>query len=130
MDTSESEPHESVARDSRGRRIVKRRHRSIEEKRAIVAEAFAPGASAAAVARQYGVNSNLVFNWQRQQQRGLLESRTRRMSGRTLVPVKLLETLGTPSTGVRVEFGNGMQLHIGAECDAGLLARLMPLLRA
>ena len=34
-------------------------------KREIVAAATAPGASVAAVARQYGVNSNLVFTWRR-----------------------------------------------------------------
>jgi len=42
---------------------TKRRHRSREEKRRIVEEALAEGASVAAVARAHGVNANLVFNW-------------------------------------------------------------------
>ncbi|PNA33721.1 hypothetical protein C1Y15_35210 [Pseudomonas sp. MPR-LB5] len=38
-----------------------RRLRTNEEKRQIVAEATAAGASVAAVARKHGVNANLVF---------------------------------------------------------------------
>jgi transposase len=34
-------------------------------KRQVVAEASAPGVSVAAVARRYGLNANLVFNWRR-----------------------------------------------------------------
>ena len=34
-----------------------------EEKHRIVAEAFLPGASVADVARRYGINANLLFNW-------------------------------------------------------------------
>jgi len=46
---------------------VRRRHRSWPEalKREIVAAASAPGASVSVVARQYDVNTNLVFTWRR-----------------------------------------------------------------
>jgi transposase len=48
-------------------RAVKRPRRawSEEEKRRIVEEALAPGASVAEVARRHGANANLVFNWRR-----------------------------------------------------------------
>jgi hypothetical protein len=44
---------------------VRRRHRSWPEalKREIVAASLAPGASVSLVARQYDVNTNLVFTW-------------------------------------------------------------------
>src|SRR3954464_12103767 len=42
-----------------------RRSWSDDEKRKIVAEALLPGASVAEIARRYGVNANLVFNWRR-----------------------------------------------------------------
>ncbi len=42
-----------------------RRSWSRAEKRRIVAEAFRPGASAADVARGYGLNANQLFNWRR-----------------------------------------------------------------
>jgi transposase len=40
-----------------------RRSWSAEEKRQIVDEAMAPGASVAEIARRHGVNANLVFTW-------------------------------------------------------------------
>ena len=43
---------------------VKRQHRSIAEKRRIVEETFAPGASVALIARANGVNANQVFGCQ------------------------------------------------------------------
>lgn len=50
----------------------KRRKHSIAEKRRIVEETLAPGASVARVARAHGVNANQVFTWRRLYQRGLL----------------------------------------------------------
>ena len=46
---------------------VRRPHRwwSEEFKRRVVVEATAPGASAAAIARRYDLNANLLFNWKR-----------------------------------------------------------------
>jgi transposase len=52
---------------------TRRMLRTNEEKRRIVAEAMAPGASVAAVARKHGVNANLLFGWRRLHKRGLLE---------------------------------------------------------
>jgi transposase len=139
MDTHTVTAQERVAVDTRGRRIAPRRHRPIEEKRAIVAEASAAGASIAEVARRYGVNANLVFHWKRLAERGLLETHTRRMSGRRLVPVKLLEAKAAPPTAagaatatlgmLRVQFPSGIALEIGGTPDAQLLERLIGLLR-
>lgn len=42
-----------------------RRSWSRAEKRRIIAKAFRPGASAADVARSYGLNANQLFNWRR-----------------------------------------------------------------
>jgi len=44
---------------------LKRRYRTLEEKRGIVEEALAKGASVARVARTHGINANLVFNWRK-----------------------------------------------------------------
>jgi transposase len=42
-----------------------RRSWSDEDKRRIVEEAIAPGASVANITRRYGVNANLLFNWRK-----------------------------------------------------------------
>ena len=62
--------------DTSERAVVKRepqrRRRSVAEKRGIVEETLAPGASVARVARAHGVNANQVFHWRRQYRQGLL----------------------------------------------------------
>jgi transposase-like protein len=49
----------------RNYRLVGVRYWAAEEKRKIVAESLAPGASMAEVARRHGVNPNLRFTWRR-----------------------------------------------------------------
>jgi transposase len=44
-------------------RAERRRRWSPEEKQAIVAESLAPGASATAVARKYGIGTRLLYKW-------------------------------------------------------------------
>ena len=68
---------------------LKRRYRSKQERRRIVEETLAPGASVARVARVHEVNANQVFYWRRLYQQGLLDDGT---STATLVPVQLSDT--------------------------------------
>jgi len=62
-----------------------RLNRSDSERREIILASFAPGASIAGVARAYGVNANLLWNWRKKF----------KLSGQTL-PAKL--------EGVKVDF--------------------------
>ena len=56
-----------------------RQRRSIAEKRRIVEETLAPGASVARVARAHGINANQVFGWRRLYLReGLVFAESRR----------------------------------------------------
>jgi transposase len=86
----------------------RRRTRSLDERKRVVEEALAPGVSVAAVARQHGLNANLVFKWIRRSREGWRD-RGRELAkdkpvvvspperdGPAFVPVKLLE-LDTPS---------------------------------
>jgi transposase len=68
MDTSDQASVSIGAAD-----IPPRRMRTNDEKRRIVEEALAPGASVAAVARRHGLNANLLFGWRRLHKQGLLE---------------------------------------------------------
>jgi len=47
-----------------------RRSWSLEEKRRLVAETCAPGASVSMVARRYDVNTNMLFTWRREMAAG------------------------------------------------------------
>lgn len=72
----------------------KRQYRALEEKRRIVEETLAEGASVAGVARAHGVNANLVFNWRKLYQRGGLGG-----SGAVkLLPVKVTPESSSPLT--------------------------------
>jgi transposase len=74
---------------------VKRRTWSLEERQRIVAEALAPGASVAAVARRHGLNANLIFKWLRRSREGWLDRRRaptkETAAAQTFVPVEVLE---------------------------------------
>ena len=86
-----------------------RRARSLEERQRIVAEALAPGASVAAVARRHGLNANLIFKWIRRSREGWLDRRRAppketvgatmlpEPAAPTFVPVKLLELSPAPA---------------------------------
>jgi transposase len=90
MDTSELATVETVKR-------VKRRRRSVGEKRRIVEETLEAGASVARVARRHAVNANQVFNWRKQYREGRLGK------GRTsnLLPVAVSESPSDQSEAVR-----------------------------
>jgi len=49
-----------------------RRYRTIAERRSIVEETFAPGASVSRIAQAHGVNANQLFGWRKMYHEGLL----------------------------------------------------------
>src|SRR4051794_35892902 len=68
----------------------KRRHRSKQERRAVVEETLRPGASVAIIARQHGVNANQVFHWRKLYRDGLLDVAP---STPQLLPVRVAEVV-------------------------------------
>lgn len=75
---------------------ARRRMRTLEEKLAIVEQATRPGVSVAAVAREHGVNANLIFGWVRLHRRGLLQSQ-RQAKAAPLLPVQITTPTLTPT---------------------------------
>jgi transposase len=66
VDTSEQMTVEAASQ------VKKRQRRSVEEKRRIVEETLAAGASVARVARRHAVNANQVFYWRKKYGEGRL----------------------------------------------------------
>ncbi len=105
-----------------------RQRRSVAEKRRIVEETFAAGASVAGVARTHGVNANQVFNWRRLYQRGLLGG----TPPAALVSVKVAEAPApsatpesaaapsAPSGSIQLRLPKG-QLHVEGAVDPACL---------
>jgi len=124
-----------------------RRLRTNEEKRRIVEEATARGASVAAVARKHGVNANLVFGWVRLHRSGMLEQCREPAA---LVPVKIetptvlpdptsrtestsavKATSSRPSRGyVEVSLPGGVIVRVHGRVERDTLAGTLAVLRA
>src|ERR1035438_7333584 len=73
----------------------KRQRRSIAEKRRIVELAMLPGASVAGVARQHGVNANMVHCWRNLYRQGRLGEK--RADSIRLLPVSVSEPAIVPA---------------------------------
>ena len=73
----------------------KRQRRSIAEKRRIVELATLPGASVAGVARQHGVNANMVHYWRNLYRQGRLGEK--RGDSIRLLPVSVSEPTVAPA---------------------------------
>ena len=125
MDTS-TEPTRSS--------LQPRKQRSVAEKRRIVEETLAAGASVARVARANGVNANQVFQWRRLYQAGRL--------GGTPGAIKLLPvtvessssaaeaSVPTPPAGtIHIKLGQA-QIRVEGHADAVLLRMVLESLRA
>ena len=97
MDTSQQVA--VISRDKQGSVATPRQRRSIVEKRRIVEETLAAGASVARVARVHGVNANQVFGWCRLYLAGRLGEQK---PGVKLLPVRVSESKSAP---VVVEHG-------------------------
>lgn len=115
-----------------GRR--RRRHWADDEKRRIVAEADAPGASVSMVARRYDLNANMLFTWRRQL--GLAD-RTSAEATAAFVPAQIagpdlptapsevIMPVGTVTGRMEIILAQGDRIIAGSDVDAAALARVL-----
>jgi transposase len=139
MDTSQQTAVTSRDRAA-GSVAAQRQRRSIAEKRRIVEETLAPGASVARVARAHGVNANQVFGWRRLYLAGRLGEQK---PGIKLLPVRVSESKSAPVVvehrvtdfshpqpgTIHIEFRQA-QVRIEGNADPALVRVLLEYLRA
>src|SRR3984885_12058849 len=103
----------------------RRRRWPVALKRQIVAETFAPGASASVVARRHDVNTNQLFRWRRDWHDGLLGG-----VDDDLVPVKIAgEASTTGGSGlIEIELGHGVRVRVSGRVDAAALGQVLEVL--
>jgi len=106
MDTSRQVPAENTAKSELAS-AVQRQRRSIAEKRRIVEETLAEGASVARIARAHGVNANQVFGWRRLYLSGRLGEQRATMK---LLPVRVSESLPPVTTHASGEAGRSIEV--------------------
>ena len=110
-----------VGIEKAGRRKVRRRVYTLEEKRRVVAEASAGGASVAEVGRRHGINANLLFNWCRQHQQGVLEQHTRQVK---LLPVQVTgpePPVGGPVQAAQIADDCRIEIAFGANIRVSII---------
>ncbi len=114
-----------------------RKRRSVAEKRLIVEQALAPGASVARVARAYGLNANVVFHWRSLYREGKLACET--AQAMKLLPVsiaerevaeRLPEELVTPSRGsIHIELPGKVRISVEGHADPAAIRAVLEGLR-
>jgi len=134
---------DSVVTDTLGRRTGPRRQHTLEEKRRIVEETHAKGASVSNVARRHEVNPNQVFAWRQLYRQGLLDSKAAqdrtqmlpvRVSTPTVLPIKPAVQVGTAarperaSKLIEIKLANGPSVVLRGRVDAKTLSRVLDVL--
>jgi transposase len=128
----------------------RRRRWSDEEKLQLVSEAWQPGNSVSQVARQRGINASQLFAWRRQAlAKGLItDNRSAPSAAPALAfsPVEIAEEPATPDSGeevrparrrkatrtsgtIEIDLKNGDRVRVEGCTDAGLVARIISVLR-
>lgn len=103
----------------------RRRRWSDDERRRILAAAFAPGAVVANISRQFEVSTSLIYKWRQQALAG--------EPAAAFAPAVMLREPATatpPETiAIIVELSNGVRLRIGSRASAGLVTATLRALR-
>jgi transposase len=108
----------------------RRRAWSGDQKRRILAESFAPGASVAEVARRYGLNANMLFTWrQRERAAGGVSDVGESVN---IVPVKVMEAMPTVTVPAADAMGRmeivligGERIIVGPDVEVVALSRVL-----
>jgi transposase len=114
-----------------GRRVEvitsqRRRSWGVEEKAAITAESFAPGANVAEVARRHGVSVGLLHYWRRKARRPVAAEAMRFMP---VVPEEEPRRRASGDTGsIQIDYG-GARIRVDGAVDPGVLAAILSALQ-
>jgi transposase len=120
-----------------GRRVVRRRRRTVAEKIGIIQESRAPGSSVAEVAHRHAVNPKQVYTWRRQLKQAAL--------GPSHAAAQLLEVrvsgepragaaqesrrLAGPDGRIEITLADGVRIAISGAVGAERLEQVLGVLR-
>jgi transposase len=137
FDTSTHTTDRMSARKQRIELIMRgerRRHWSLEQKQAIVAESLAPNASLMTIAQQHGIGTGLLYAWRHQ----LLGKQPAGAACFARVdipngPRRLAGPVATPSARssglIEIVLPDGTSVRVDAQVDDGALRRVLGVLR-
>lgn len=114
-------------------RVSGRRHWTVEQKLAILRDAFGPEGSVRAAVERHEVGSGAIYTWRRQAMSGALTGVTM-PSQPSFAEVQIAEpaatlpapTVAQPGLGrIRIELPTGVRLTVDASVDADALSRVI-----
>jgi len=117
-------------------RVSGRRHWTVEQKLAILRDAFGPEGSVRAAVERHEVGSGAIYTWRRQAISGALTGVTM-PSQPSFAEVQIAEpaatlpapTVAQPGLGrIRIELPTGVRLTVDASVDADALSRVIGVL--
>jgi transposase len=127
MLVSEREGEAASDNTRRGRRLW-----SDDEKRRIVSETFAPGASVSIVARRYDLNANMLFTWRRQIGAAAAfpagEALTFVPAAITAEAAPAVSPASSMAGRMEIVLADGDRIIAGKDVDAAALARVVKVL--
>ena len=106
----------------------KRQRLSLAEKRRIVEQVLESGTSVAAIARQHGINDNLIFNWRKLYLAGRMGEMS--LKAGQLLPVKVADQhgaargLASESGSISIKVGR-TQIRVDGKADVNALALVL-----
>jgi transposase len=115
-----------------GRSVSRRRRYSAEEKKAILAEASAPGATVSEVSRRHNLTRSLIHNWRRQEAASLLGATVRftPVMVATEMPTVIAAAPETKIGGrIEIELPGGVRVRVEGDVDEEGLKRVLRALR-
>jgi transposase len=101
----------------------RRRRWSAEQKRSIVAQAFAPGASVCEVARRVDVVPNLIYRWRQE-----LRTAAAGFTEVVVAPGPHERTVASPA--LEIELGRDIRVRVAATAPAQLACEIIKALAA
>ena len=104
-----------------------RRKWSLDQKLAVVAATFQPGASVNGVARQLGVNPGMVFSWRKQYREQLGHPEPPEASAFTPVLLAAPETAAIEASPgiIEIDFRGGVQVRMFGDVRADLATAIL-----
>ena len=133
--TSAVAPSVDATEPGAGRMVRVRRRWSQAEKRRLVALTREPGVSVAEVARRYGLNDNLLFNWRKQLGRLALLAAPSSAAALDFAVVDVVAEATRPARGsgaglIEIELAGGTRVRVDAEVSQVALVRVLSALKA
>jgi transposase len=112
----------------------KRKSYTLDEKRRMVSESYAPGASVSRVARRHEINANLLFTWRRQMRAATTPTPSIELIPVDIIAAKPAAPLAPPEPDrrgtIEITLVSGVRVRLDGSVSEATLKRALSALKA